>query len=91
MLTKKQNQSSKKPLTYGDLQEFKNNLIIELKEFINPNPEPKKWVRSLEVRNVLKISPGTLQKLRINGTLNFNQIGGIIYYKYEDIQKLLEK
>lgn len=35
-------------------------------------------------------SPGTLQNLRINGTLNFTRIGSIIYYKQEDINKLLE-
>lgn len=39
---------------------------------------------------MLKISPGTLQNLRVNGTLRFTKIGGIIYYSYEDIELLLE-
>ena len=34
---------------------------------------------------MLRISPGTLQNLRVNGTLAYTKIGGIIYYKYEDI------
>lgn len=33
--------------------------------------------------------PGTLQNLRINGTLTFTKIGGIMYYNYSDIEKVL--
>jgi len=77
-------------ITKGDLVEFKNNLISELKELINHNPQPKQWLKSGEVRNLLKISPGTLQNLRVNGTLNYTKIGSIIYYKYEDILKILD-
>lgn len=50
----------------------------------------KKWLKSIEVRKLLNISPGTLQNLRINGTLRFTKIGGMLYYKLEDIHKLLE-
>lgn len=78
-------------ITKGDLVEFKNNLISELKEILNRNPEPKQWLKSGEVRKLLKISPGTLQNLRINGTLNYTKIGSIIYYNYDDILKILEK
>ncbi|WP_421878262.1 helix-turn-helix domain-containing protein [Marinoscillum sp.] len=35
------------------------------------------------------MSPGTLQNLRINGTLPFTKIGGVIYYDYQDIHKML--
>jgi len=41
------------------------------------------------VKKLLGISPGTLQNLRINGTLPFTKIGGVILYDYEDIQKML--
>ena len=78
-------------ITKGDLVEFKNTLISELKEIISHNPEPKKWLRSGEVRNLLKISPGTLQNLRINGTLNYTKVGSIIYYKYDDLKQMLDK
>lgn len=78
-------------LTKGDLVEFKTALISEIKEIINHNPEPKKWLKSAEVKELLKISPGTLQNLRINGTLNYTKVGSIMYYKYEDIKKLLDK
>lgn len=78
-------------ITKGDLVEFKNMLISELKEIISHNPEPKKWLKSREVRNLLKISPGTLQNLRINGTLNYTKVGSIIYYKYDDLKQMLDK
>lgn len=78
-------------ITKGDLVEFKYNLIAELKEILSHNPEPKQWLKSGEVRKLLKISPGTLQNLRINGTLHYTKVGSIIYYNYEDILKILEK
>jgi hypothetical protein len=52
--------------------------------------QSKQWLKSIEVRKLLKISPGTLQNLRINGTLRFTRIGSLLYYKQEDINKLLE-
>lgn len=78
-------------ITKGDLVEFKNTLISELKEIISQNPEPKKWLKSAEVKELLKISNGTLQNLRINGTLNYTKVGSIMYYQYDDLKKLIEK
>jgi hypothetical protein len=52
--------------------------------------QSKKWLKSSEVRKMLNISPGTLQNLRINGTLRFTKIGSIMYYKLEDINRVLE-
>ncbi|MEO6522521.1 MAG: helix-turn-helix domain-containing protein [Mucilaginibacter sp.] len=78
-------------ITREDLREFKNELLIELKQIMQPGQgQTKKWLKSSEVRKMLNISPGTLQNLRINGTLRFTRIGSIIYYKLEDINKILE-
>lgn len=74
-----------------DLQQFKNELIQEIKAIIHPaRAETKQWLRSADVRKMLKISPGTLQTLRINGTLSFAKVGSIMFYKYEDIVRLLD-
>ena len=74
-----------------DLLQFKNELIQEIKAIIQPaRAETKQWLRSTDVRKMLKISPGTLQTLRINGTLSFTKVGSIIFYKYEDIVRLLD-
>jgi hypothetical protein len=71
-------------ITKEDLHAFRVELLNDLPA------KPKQWLKSSEVRRILKISPGTLQNLRINGTLRFTKIGGIIYYSYADIEALLE-
>lgn len=79
-------------ITKDDLQAFRTELLHDLKQIlctIQPTKQ-KQWLKSPEVRQLLKISPGTLQNLRINGTLRFTKIGSIIYYSYEDIEKLLD-
>ena len=77
-------------ITREDLNEFRTLLLSDLNAMFNSKPQQQKqWLKSSEVRKLLKISPGTLQNLRINGTLNFTRIGSIIYYKYEDILKVL--
>lgn len=48
-------------------------------------------MKSHEVRRLLKISPGTLQTLKNSGTIPLTKIGGINFYDYDDIQRLLEK
>ncbi len=59
--------------------------------FKEHNGEPsKKWLKSYEVRKILNISPGTLQNLRLNGTLPYTKIGGVMYYDYADIQEMLQ-
>lgn len=77
------------PITKRDLLNFSNVILSEIKEMVGKQEQPASWLKSAEVRKLLKISPGTLQNLRINGTLSFSRIGSIIYYKYEDILKIL--
>ena len=77
-------------ITIEDLNEFRNLLLNDLKEIINSKPQQsKQWLKSNEVRKLLNISTGTLQNLRINGTLSYTKIGGIMYYNHADIDKLL--
>ena len=78
-------------VTKRDLLNFGNLLLSEIKNTNNTDTSPKPWLKSAEVREILKISPGTLQNLRINGTLKYKRIGGIIYYNYEDIVNMLDK
>jgi len=57
----------------------------------NYNSSPaKKWLKAHEVRRLLKISPGTLQTLKANGTIPYTKIGGVHFFDYEDIQQVLE-
>ncbi|MFZ2284508.1 MAG: helix-turn-helix domain-containing protein, partial [Lutibacter sp.] len=41
-------------------------------------------------KKLLGISTGTLQNLRINGTLPYTKMGGVIYYDYEKIMQAME-
>ena len=77
-------------LTKEDLNQFHKSLLEDIKEILKgKNQQAKKWLKSTEVRKLLNISPGTLQNLRINGTLKYTKIGGIIYYDNSAIDKLL--
>ncbi len=78
-------------VTKRDLLNFGNLLLSEFKSLPGAQEQPTQWLKSAEVRKLLKISPGTLQNLRVNGTLNYKRIGGLIYYKYDDIKKMLEQ
>jgi hypothetical protein len=80
-------------ITTDDLHEFKVELLDEIRILINEqkNPVIKKWMKSVEVRKLLNISPGTLQTLRINGTLPYTKIGGTNYYNASDIDVLLSQ
>ncbi len=79
-------------VTTDDLRELKIELIEDFKRIIKEHSAPpsKKWLKSPEVRKLLNISPGTLQNLRVNGTLPYTRIGGALYYDYEDIHKILQ-
>jgi hypothetical protein len=78
-------------ITKDDLDEFREKLLNDIRVIIGiPGDERRKLLKSYQVKNMLKISSGTLQNLRVNGTLPFTKIGGIIYYKYEDIMKIFD-
>ena|SRR5260221_13502454 len=79
-------------ITKEDLQEFGRNLLNDLKAILHTKPaKQKQWLKSKEVRKLLGISPGTLQNLRINGTLSFTSMGNILLYDYDDIEAVLEQ
>lgn len=79
-------------ITREDLNEFRILLLNDLKEIFKSEPQQtKQWLKSKEVRKLLNISPGTLQTLRINKTLSYTKIGGIIYYAQKDIDKILDE
>ena len=48
------------------------------------------WLRKEDVLDMLNISERTLQTLRSNGTMPYTKLGGIIFYKRSDIQRILD-
>ena len=80
-------------ITTDDLKEFKLDLLQEIKTLLNQKGEvgTKKWLKSADVMKLLKISPGTLQNLRLNGTIQYTKIGGLIYYDASEIERVMEE
>lgn len=92
-------------MTAEDLEAFKveffsqfEKMVSELKDLVNEHQknkalehQGKRWLKSHQVQKMLGISPGTLQTLRINRTIPFSKIGGVIFYSYEDIILTMEK
>ncbi len=80
-------------ITKEDLQNFRKQLLGDIKEILlmaQRQKTFKSWYRSCEVRKLLNISGGTLQNLRVTGKLPSSKIGGIHYYRLEDIENLLQ-
>lgn len=86
-------------LTKDDLEIFKTELLAELKNLMSDSTKPNskkdeastRWLKSHQVQRMLAISPGTLQNLRINGTIPFTKIGGVIFYSIDDINTIMIK
>ncbi|UZJ66393.1 helix-turn-helix domain-containing protein [Sphingobacterium sp. KU25419] len=81
-------------ITRDDLERFKKELLEEIPRYQQyPRKQGQEtcvWLKSYKVRKLLNISAGTLQNLRVNGTIPYSKIGGLMYYRYEDIQKLMD-
>ncbi len=79
-------------ITTDDLREFKMELLDDIKNLLakQASGNIKKYLKSSEVMDLLQVSPGTLQNLRINGTLPYTKVGGIIYYDVAEIQNVMD-
>lgn len=67
------------------MEELQNTLVAAFEN----KPVAGTWIDNQEVMQALHISPRTLLSLRTNGTLPFSRIGNKIYYRTEDIHKIL--
>ncbi|MCQ6957337.1 helix-turn-helix domain-containing protein [Mucilaginibacter aquariorum] len=77
-------------ITKEDLVEFEDRLLDKIKKMMaQSTDQPRKWLRSAQVRKMLNISPNTLTSLRVNGIIKFTRLGGIMYYNNDDINQML--
>lgn len=53
------------------------------------NTDLNDWLDNYKVMTLLRISYRTLQTLRSNGMLPYSKIGRKVYYRREDVQKIL--
>ena len=68
-----------------------NSFVAKMKEMANRGKDKGlgDWLDNQDVCQMLNISPRTLQTLRDNGTLAFSQIYRKVYYKPEDVERIL--
>jgi len=78
-------------ITRDDLEKFRLQLLDDIKDLLAEAPKGnyRPWLKGTEVRKLLGISAGSLQNLRISGQLKSSKIGGIHFYKYDDIKKMM--
>src|SRR5580658_6562720 len=78
--------------TLDDLEKFRAKLMMDIKMMlaVQFGKTPKRWLKSQEVRQLLKISKGTLHSLRANSKIPFTRIGGLIYYDALEIERVLQ-
>ena len=62
-------------ITKDDLESFRKLLLNDIEALLSGRSpkENQKWLKSYQVKNMLRISPGTLQNLRLNGSLPFRK------------------
>ncbi|HTB99116.1 MAG TPA: helix-turn-helix domain-containing protein [Ferruginibacter sp.] len=74
--------------TKGDIEILKNELS-EIKSLLRNQPTQRNILRSADVRKLLNISDGTLQRLRISGELPGRKINGTWFYNSKDVSNLI--
>ena len=77
--------------TYEKLLTSFNSFVLQMKAMAGRGTDKRlgEWLDNQDVCQILKISPRTLQTLRQNGTLAYSQIEHKIYYKPEDIERII--
>ncbi len=80
-------------VTTDDLREFKRELLGDFKRILAEHSGflTKKWLKSADVCDLLEISQGKLQTMRINGTIPYTKLGGMIFYDSTEIQKMMTR
>lgn len=79
-------------VTVDDLEKFRVKLMMDIKMMLEGHfgKSAKRWLKSEEVRQLLKISKGTLYSLRANGKIPFTRVGGLIFYDTLEIERVLQ-
>ncbi len=79
-------------ITKDDLKKFKDELLTDLGKLLKEkSTSENRYLPSTEVRELLKISKGTLQYLRESNQLPCIKIGRKIFYEMKDIEKMMNE
>ncbi|MCS4237959.1 hypothetical protein M2306_000727 [Myroides gitamensis] len=80
-------------ITKEDLRLFAQTIIGELKEILAKQKKETslEWVKAKVARQLLSISPASLQTLRISGKLRYRKVLSSYYYNKKDIENLFNE
>lgn len=81
-------------VTKEDLELLREHIASDFRQLLletnNKHSEQIEGYKTSDVRRILKCSTNKLQSLRITGKIRFKKVGGTIYYKKDDVRKLLD-
>lgn len=77
-------------VTIEDLERFRIRLLGDFAKLMQQPDTVQPLLRSGEVRKMLNISPGTLQKLRVKGILPFVKLDGSFRYRLVDVERAMQ-
>ena len=77
--------------TYEELLTSFNSFVSQMKAMAGRGTDKRlgEWLDNQDVCQILNISPRTLQTLRQNGILAYSQIEHKVYYKSEDVERII--
>lgn len=76
---------------HKDISRLKKDLLQLRKLLRQQKPQEFPFIKSREVRKMLRISTSTLQMMRNKGQIPFTRLGGQLLYEYNDVKDLLIK
>ena len=75
--------------TFEEMVSKFDNLVAKAEALCFEDKKMSEWMDNQDVCQMLNISPRTLQTLRDNGTLAYSQINHKIFYRPEDVQRIV--
>lgn len=77
-------------LTIQDLVDFGEELLSDIRKLLENKSKPvTQWLKSADVKKMLRVSDGKLQYLRDRGVIPFTKLGGVTYYNLREIEDLM--
>ena len=77
--------------TKQDLLNLEERIVNKMTTLLKIKPQEQQFLKSADVRKMLGLSAGTLQTLRINGSLPYTKLNGTLYYSYDEVIEALNK
>jgi hypothetical protein len=78
-------------LTIQDLVDFGEELLNDIRKLLENRGRPiTQWLKTADVKKMLRLSDGKLQYLRDGGVIPFTKLGRVTYYNLREIEELMQ-